>query len=104
MTLEEEIRRAGEARQVLDAPVFQAARKDIEAQLAQLRRTVPIRETEMHTRLILMEQLWANLLGYFEQIAQTGKMAELQIQEARRKQSLVEQGLAIFRTGGRNAI
>ena len=104
MTLEEEIRRAGEARQVLDAPMFVAARKDIEAQLAQLRRTVPIRETEMHTRLILMEQLWSNLLGYFEQIAQTGKMAELQIEERRQQQSMLERGLAIFRTGGRNAL
>ena len=104
MTLEEELRRAGEARQVLDAPIFQAARQDIEAQLAQLRRTVPIRETEMHTRLILMEQLWSNLLGYFEQIAQTGKMAEIQMEERRKQQSLVEKGLAIFRTGGRNAL
>ena len=104
MTPEQEIVRAGEARQILDAPIFQAARAHIEEQLSMARRSVPIRETEMHTRLILMEQLWANLLGYFEQLAQTGKMAEIQIAERQRQQSLIERGLAVFRTSGRNAL
>ena len=104
MTPEQEIIRAGEARQILDAPVFQAAKAYIEEQLSTARRSVPIRETEMHTRLILMEQLWSNLLGYFEQLAQTGKMAEIQIAERKHQQSMIERGLAVFRTGGRNAL
>jgi hypothetical protein len=104
MTLEEELRAAGEARGILDSRIFQAAKHDVEEKLATVRRNVPIRDTEMHTRLILMEQLWANLLGYFEQIAQTGKMAALQLEEQRKKASLLEQGIAMFRNSGRNTL
>ncbi|HTO43138.1 MAG TPA: hypothetical protein VML56_03605 [Burkholderiales bacterium] len=101
---ERELRRAGDARQILDAPLFQEAKRDIEDQLRELRRVVPIRDTEMHTRLILMEQLWRNLLGHFEQLAETGRMADLQLEEKRRQQNLIERGIAMFRTGGRNAV
>lgn len=104
MSLESEVQRAGEARQVLESQVFIDARKYIDDTLAQLRRNVPIRETEMHTRLILMEQLWGNLLGFFEQLAQSGRMAEIKLAEEQRQRNLIERGLAVFRTTGRNAI
>lgn len=100
--LNSEIHRAGEARQILDSPMFLAARTAIEAQLAQARRTVPIKDTDMHTRLILMDQLWGSLLNYFEQIALTGKMADIQLREEAERKSFVEQGLAMFRQRGRN--
>lgn len=96
--------RANDARALLNSSLFQAAQADIEGKLQYLRRSVPITSTDMHTRIILMEQLWGFLLDYFEQIAQSGKLAlKLQEEEARRK-SLIEQGLAIFRTGGRNTL
>ncbi len=104
MTLEDELRHAAEARQMLEAPIFVAARANLESQLASLRRSVPIRETEMHTRLILMEQLAQTFFGYFEQLAQTGRLAELQLEEKRKQQSLMERGIAMFRTGGRNTL
>ena len=53
-TEEQQLQRAGEARQILESPIFQDARKDLESQLAQLRRQVPIGQTEMHTKLIMM--------------------------------------------------
>lgn len=93
--------RAGEARQILDAPIFQAARKQLEDQLAQVRRAAPIRDTDLHTRLILMEQLAANFFDYFEQIAQTGRMAEIQLRQEEERKSLIERGIAMFRTHGR---
>jgi hypothetical protein len=104
MTPEEELSRAGEAEQMLRSAIFQQARVNIEGQLAEARRIVPIRDTDMHTRLVLMEQLWGNLVAYFEQIAQTGKMAQVQLAEKQRQQSLIERGIAMFRTSGRNAI
>jgi len=104
MTLEDELRKAAEAKQVLEAPIFIAARANLEAQLAEARRVVPIRETEMHTRLILMEQLAQRFFGYFEQIAQTGKMAQIQLEKSREQQSMLERGIAMFRTSGRNAL
>lgn len=104
MTLEEEMRRAGSARQVIDSEIFQEARRNLESQLGNLRRTVPLRDTDMHTRLILMEQLSVQFFEFFDMLAQTGRMAEMHLAQERERQSLVERGLAIFRTGGRNTI
>jgi len=80
---EEELARAGAARQLLDDPLFIEACKRIEEGLSSQRRSVPMRDSEMHTRLILAEQIWGNLKDYLEQTAQTGKFAEFEI--ARRK-------------------
>lgn len=104
MTPEEELRRAGEAKQILNSALFLEARKNLEEQLASLRRSVPIRETEMHTRLIIMEQIKENFFGFFDQLAQTGRMAELHLQEKERQRGLLERGLLMFRTAGRNGL
>jgi hypothetical protein len=96
--------RANDARTLLGSKLFLEARADIENKLQYLRRSVPITSTEMHTRIILMEQLWGFLLDYFEQIAQTGKLEELRLQDEQRKRTLLEQGIAMFRTGGRNTL
>jgi hypothetical protein len=103
MTPEQESQRAGEARQIIDSPLFVQARKQLEEQLKQSRRIVPLTETRMHTRLILMEQLMGYFFDYFEQIAQTGKMAEMRMEEERKRKTLAEQGIAMFRALGRNA-
>lgn len=102
MDLQTEIQRAGEARQILDSPLFQAAKAAIEERLLQARRAVPIKDTDMHTRLILMDQLWGSLLDYFEQIALSGKMADIQLRDAEARQTLAQQGIAMFRRFGRN--
>lgn len=103
MTPEQELQRAGEARQIIDSPMFVAAREQLEAQLKQIRRTVPVTQTDMHTRLILMEQLMGYFFDYFDQIAQTGRLAEMKMEEDRRRASLMEQGIAMFQKFGRNA-
>lgn len=84
MTPEEEVVRAGQAQNVLDAQVFKDARAHVDNILMDLRHKVPIRDSDMHTRLILMEQLWGNLTTFLEQTAQTGRLAQLQIAEKRR--------------------
>ena len=91
MDLQTEVARAGEARQILDSALFQAAKAAIEERLLQARRSVPIKDTDMHTRLILMDQLWGSLLDYFEQIALSGKMADIQLRQAAERQSLIDQ-------------
>lgn len=96
--------RANDAKAILNSVFWQDAKADIEGKLQYLRRTVPITATESHTRIILMEQVWGFLQDYFTQIAQTGKM-ELKIrEEEERKRTLMEQGLAMFRMGGRNSL
>lgn len=104
MTPEEEIRRAREAEGLLNAPLFLEARRGLDMQLAALRREVPIHATEMHSRLILMEQLSQRFFSFFEQTVQTGKMARIKLQDDERRRGIVQQGLAIFRRDGRNGL
>jgi len=104
MTPEQELQRAGEAKQVLGASVFIEACVEIEKQLAEARRKVPIRDVEGQSRLILMEQLWMNLTGFLEQLVQTGRMVELQLEQERQKKGWLADRIAMFRTSGRNSI
>lgn len=99
--LNSEVARAGEARQILDSALFQAARQHIEGKLKVARQMAPIKDTDLHTRLILLEQMWGELTDFFEQIAQTGQMAELQIRQETERRSMIERGIAMFRKGGR---
>jgi hypothetical protein len=93
-TPEEELRRAGDAKQILESPLFLEVRAHIEGALAEQRRTVPLRETEMHTKLIVTEQCWLNLLDYLQQIVTTGRMAEFTVAQ---QQSKIERLRAAFR-------
>lgn len=81
MSPEEELIRAGEAKQVLDSTLFIEATRRITESLAEQRRRVPVRDTDMHTRLIITEQLWGNIEDWLKQTAETGKFATFQIQQ-----------------------
>jgi hypothetical protein len=97
MTPEEELRRAGEAQQVLGSSVFQEACNRIDEGLAAQRRGVPITATEMHTALILTEQLWSNVRNWIEQVAQTGKFAQIELDRQRTLRQRAEETVRIWR-------
>jgi hypothetical protein len=80
-TPEDELRRAGDAKEILENEFFKEACKQIEDGLKAQRNAVPVRDTDMHTRLILTEQLWDSLKKYLEITAQTGKFAEFEIKK-----------------------
>lgn len=82
-TPQEELIRAGHANEILNSALFVEMREHVESMLKAQRRAVPLTETEMHTRLIITEQLWGNLVEWFEQIVQTGELAAKQIQQSR---------------------
>lgn len=102
MSPEEEIQRAREAEQMLRTPLFEAARAHIGEQLRTLRQKVPIYNGEMHTRLILMEQIAEQFFGYFERIAQTGKLAQIEIDKRSTARRVFEDGIRRYQQGGRN--
>lgn len=83
MSPEEEMIRAGEARQILESRMFQEACSRITESLAAQRRQVPLRDTDMHTRLIITEQLWGNLNDWLQQAVETGRFAEFTIKQKR---------------------
>lgn len=86
---EEELTRGGEAARLLDSNLWKEMRASIEATLAANRRSVPLNQTDMHTRLIITEQLWGNILDWFQEVADTGRMAEIQIQQQRTLQQRI---------------
>lgn len=104
MTPEQESVRGRDAQTLLDSTLFREARAFIEENMRTLRRHVPIQDQDMHTRLILMEQLWGNLIGWFEQTALTGKFAELEIEKKTRLQRLQELGVSLFSKTGRGSL
>lgn len=95
LTPEEEVERARGAQQILDNEIFKEACERIEQGLASQRQRVPIRESEMHTKLIMVEQLWVQLRDYIQQVADTGKFAQDVItQREAREKTLLERVLS----------
>ena len=80
-TVEEEIVRAGEAAQVLDSHIFNAARAHVLDGIDRQMRNVPMSDEKMHSRLILTLQCWHALESYLDQIKQTGEIAEFQVRQ-----------------------
>lgn len=79
MSLESEVARGGEAQRLMDSQMFKDMCANIQSQLSAQRRAVPLNATDTHTKLIITEQLWGKILDYFQEIADTGKFAAVQI-------------------------
>lgn len=104
MTTEEELQRAQQALRLLDDPMFKAAREDLYGQLKAARASAPTTDSNLHSKLILMEQMADRFFGYFELIAQTGKFARLQLdQDEARKKSFADRMLS-YANWGRNGL
>jgi hypothetical protein len=86
MAIDEDIARGGEAAQVLDSPVFIAAKQAIAEGIQRQMRSVPLSNQDMHSRLIMLVQVWDQLEKYLEQIKQSGQIAQFQVvQEEERR-------------------
>lgn len=70
-----DIARAAEAQAVLTTPVFKEACNRIDAELRMLRESVGMKDTDMHSRLILAEQMWGKLLDHLKSIMVSGNFA-----------------------------
>lgn len=81
MSPEEELVRAGEAKQLLGSRIFLEACRRVEEGLAEQRKRVPVRDTDMHTRLIITEQLWASITDWLKLTAETGRFADFEIKQ-----------------------
>lgn len=78
-TPQQEISRAGEAERVLATPVFKEACNRIDAELRLMRESVKLSDTDMHTRLIIAEQLWGKLLDHLKAVMLSGDYAREQL-------------------------
>lgn len=77
-----EIRSAREARALLDNPVFAKAFTTIESTLIARMKAVPIADLTTQHELVLCLQLLGSVRRYFDEIIDTGKMAEIQKESA----------------------
>lgn len=104
MTPEQEIQRAREAQRWLDDELFKAARGDVYGQLKAARLTASTTDTLLHSKLILMEQMADRFFGYFEQLAQTGKFAQMQLDDIERQRKGLKERLMSYAQWGRNGM
>ena len=95
-THEQELSRAKEAETVLSTPVFKEACNRIDAELRMMREGVHMKDTDMHTRIILAEQMWAKLLDHLKAVMLSGDYAREQL---RLRESFTERMKAAIQHG-----
>ena len=85
--LESERLRAAEVKQLLDNKFLKEAFEAMEQSILKQMDEVTLRDTEMHTRLILARKTLSGINRYLELIVQTGQLAELQLKEPNKLKS-----------------
>ncbi len=81
LTPEEEARRGDMAKLVLENPLFIEACNQLDAELRLMRESVPMADRDMHTRIILAEQMQAKILDHLRAVMMSGESSKLQLRE-----------------------
>lgn len=79
--LDQEVIDGEKARQLLSNDVFKQAWAHAENSIIAQMADVKMRDTEMHTRLILALQVLASVRRHIETVMDTGRLADLQLRE-----------------------
>jgi predicted component of type VI protein secretion system len=82
MNPEQEIRRSADARFILNHDLYKEAWNATADALTQQRRKVALKDTDMHTRLIMAEQVLDSVRRHIEDAMNTGRMAEIQLKQS----------------------
>lgn len=82
--LEKERGRGNDAAYILNHAIFKEAWNAAKESLENQRLKIGLRDTDMHTRLIMAEQILSTLKHYFEDVINTGKMAQIQLEKPSR--------------------
>lgn len=85
MDSEEKIRRAAQARMVLDNALFAEAMAALDESLKRQRLQVKSTDTEGQTKLILAEQIRHQFENYLRRVIQDAQVAEMQMIQEQRK-------------------
>lgn len=83
MSPEEEVSRAGQARDVLESPIFREACSHVRDGIVSQMERVAVSDDAMHTKLILTLQCWSALERYLKSIVETGDMADMELEQKR---------------------
>lgn len=82
--LQQERIRGADARNLLDNPLLKEAFKAAEDSILEQMDDVSMRDTDMHTRLILARKVLNSVKRYIERVVETGQLADLQVNEPNR--------------------
>jgi hypothetical protein len=93
MNLHEEVQQARQAKELLENAVFKAAIDNIRAGIYEKWRIAPIRDKEGMHELKLMDKVLSEIEGYFKQVIETGKMAEIQLEQEEKLARLKQHGI-----------
>ncbi len=93
MGLESESRRGNEAKSLLDNPLYQECVQSLRDAIISKWRSTPIRDREGAHELKLMDKLLSDIEQYFKTIAETGKIADIQIERERKMERLKKAGI-----------
>lgn len=81
MNTHDESQRGHEARRLMENPLYREAIDSMREGIVQKWRSAPIRDREGMHELKLMDKLLSDLEAYIRQIAETGKMADIQLEK-----------------------
>lgn len=93
MSIDTELRRGEQARQVIENPIYSEAIAAVKQGIFDKWASAPMRDREGHHELKLMLKLLGELTGYIETTMQTGKMASMQLEQERKMTKLRAVGL-----------
>lgn len=93
MTPEKESDRGLRASQLLDNEIFREAFDNLQQGIIDKWIACPIRDREGAHEWKLMQKLLSDLEGYIIQIAETGKMADIQLEQERKLAELNRKGI-----------
>ena len=93
MELKDEVRRGEQARSLLENPLYIEAKEIVRQGIIDKWIECPVRDLEGQHSLKLMLKLYSDMVGYVEQVLQTGKLASIQLESEERTKKLRNAGL-----------
>ena len=93
MTIDSELRRGEQARQLLQNEIYTDAVSAVRQAIIDKWISAPMRDLEGQHELKLMLKVLGDVTGYIETAMQTGQMASIQLEQERKMQKLRSVGL-----------
>ena len=89
----EESQRGYQASQLIDNPIYKECISELRKGIVEKWRTAPIRDSEGLYSLKLMDKLLTDIEGYIKNVAETGKMADIQLEREKNVANLRKVGI-----------
>ena len=80
MTIEKELRRGEQARQIIENPVYDESINTVRQSLINKWVNCPVRDIEGQHELKLMIKMLDDISGHIQRTFETGKMAQIQLE------------------------